>query len=352
MISGTSCDAIDAALVDFGSGIELLAYRQQPLPATLRESLLSGPKLNAGRIAELDRLLGMEFAMTARALLAQTVTRRVAAIGCHGQTIFHRPKPPIGSLQIGDPSTIAYLTGIRTVADFRAMDIAAGGQGAPLAPAFHAEIFKVAPAAIVNIGGIANVTLLAANGAVLGYDCGPGNTLLDAWTRRHLRRPFDRDGGWAASGCVIDSLLSALLADPYFALPAPKSTGPEYFNLEWLDRVMETTSGSARPEDVQSTLVELTVRTIAATITGGSDIKAMYICGGGVNNPVLMEALRRTMPVLPVSSTAKLGLPPDCVEAAMFAWLAKQRIEGKPANLPAVTGAERRVLLGAIYDPA
>lgn len=318
----------------------------------MRESLLSGPKLNAGRLAELDRLLGMQFASAALDLLATTDASRVTAIGCHGQTIFHRPHAPVSSLQIGDPNTIAYLTGIRTVADFRGMDIAAGGQGAPLAPAFHAQAFDVAPAAIVNIGGIANVTLLPNDGPVTGYDCGPGNTLMDAWIRRHLRRSFDRDGAWAAGGRIVDRLLSALLADPYFALPTPKSTGPEYFNLDWLDRVLQSIGGTPTAEDVQATLLQLTAQSIAAAIPQRIGVQAIYICGGGANNPTLMDSLRSALPGLAVSSTATLGLPPDCVEAAMFAWLAKQRIEGKPGNLPEVTGAERRVLLGAIYDPS
>uniref|UniRef100_UPI00262F5649 anhydro-N-acetylmuramic acid kinase n=1 Tax=Dokdonella sp. TaxID=2291710 RepID=UPI00262F5649 len=274
----------------------------------------------------------------------------VSAIGSHGQTVRHR----VGgahpfTLQIGDASVIAERTGIATVADFRRADVAAGGQGAPLLPALHAAVFSDAavPRAILNLGGIANLTLLQHGRDAIGFDSGPANCLLDAWAERHLGKPRDDDGVWARSGQVDAGLLAALLADPYFAAPPPKSTGREDFNLAWLDARLP--AGLA-PADVQATLLALSAHTIADAVrTHAPAMREIYACGGGVHNGALMNALRAQLPGLKVDSTAALGLHPDYVEAAGFAWLARARLIGEPGNLPSVTGARGPRLLGAIY---
>lgn len=362
LMSGTSLDGIDAVLIDLSATPAILAAETFPLPSDLRADLQALCTPGADEIERLgraDRRLGTASAQAVDALLKQAgiEAHRIRAIGSHGQTIRHRPivagTPMHGetatafTLQIGDPATIVELTDITTVADFRRRDIAAGGQGAPLVPTFHRAVFGSGCArAIVNIGGIANVTGLMAGSATLGFDTGPGNTLLDAWIHRHKQQAFDRDGAWAGSGSVLPALLDSLLRDPYFALPAPKSTGREYFHLEWLERQLP----SAAPADVQATLLELTARTIAdgvATLPFAVD--EIFVCGGGAYNGRLMARLEALLHPRALGSTAQLGIAPEWVEAAAFAWLAQQTLRGLPGNDPAATGARGPRILGAIH---
>ena len=356
LISGTSADGIDAALVRFEPRFELAATRTFPYPTALRERVLALATSNASIALDdcghLDVQLGEQFASAALSLLrdADIDADAVAAIGSHGQTVCHRPGGAYPfTLQIGDPSVIAERTGITTIADFRRADVAAGGQGAPLLPALHAAVFtdpKI-PRAILNLGGIANITVLGGDRDVLGFDTGPANCLLDAWAARHLGTSRDEGGAWARSGRVDDELLACWLTDPYFAAAPPKSTGREVFNLDWLDgRVPAHTS----PADVQATLLALSVRSIATAIRAhGHGTREVYACGGGVHNAALMQALRVELPDLRIDTTAALGLDPDYVEAVGFAWLAQARLAGQPGNLPSVTGARGPRVLGAIY---
>ncbi len=366
LISGTSADGIDAALVEFAAShdadaasttrtpLRVVAAKTFAYPPALRDRVLALARANAAvaldDFGHLDVEIGTCFADAALALLreADIAPEAVTAIGSHGQTVCHRPggAHPF-TLQIGDPSVIAERTGILTIADFRRADVAAGGQGAPLLPALHAAVFADAaiPRAILNLGGIANATLLVPGADVIGFDTGPANCLLDAWAARHLGAAHDDGGAWAASGTVQPDLLDACLADPYFAAPAPKSTGREYFNLDWLDARLPTGVETA---DVQATLLALSARTIADALRT-SGVREAYACGGGVHNAALMAALRRELPGMHVDTTAALGLDPDYVEAAGFAWLARARLRGEPGNLPSVTGARGPRLLGAIY---
>ena len=286
-----------------------------------------------------------------------TDVQQVRAIGSHGQTILHLPwATPSRTLQIGDPNLVAALTGVTTIADFRRADVAAGGQGAPLAPAFHAWKFRAGRVnrVVLNIGGIANITILPAAPAeqVRGFDTGPGNTLMDAWIQQRRGCDYDEQGHWAATGNVRQDLLKQALSDPYFTAPPPKSTGKDDFNLAWLATHTDKTGSACRDEDLQATLLELTAVSIAEAISAkapGAD--ELLVCGGGVHNPVLMRRLQSLLPGLAVKSTGACGIDPDAVEAVTFAWLARQRLENTPANLPSVTGAERAVVLGAIYEP-
>lgn len=359
-MSGTSMDAIDVALVRFEeNSLSLIAYRQLPYADEIRKTvrILSGDS-TMEVVSRLDAVLGGLFADAILSVLEQTGVRAadVAAIGSHGQTILHLPddQPP-RTLQIGDPNIIARRTGIVTVADFRRMDMAVGGQGAPLAPAFHARYLRTRESdrVILNIGGIANVTLLPRDPAVevTGFDTGPGNGLLDDWNQLHNGTPMDRDGEWAESGTAREDLLRELLADPYFELPPPKSSGRDYFNLEWLGRHLEAYP-DAEPEDVQATLLLLSAHSIADAIAReASSTTELYVCGGGVHNPRLLKELRHELPAVKIASTLELELDPDAVEAVTFAWLAKQRLDGAPGNLPAVTGAIQPVVLGGVYTP-
>lgn len=359
LMSGTSTDAIDAALVDIaGAELVILDYRQFPIARKVRQALAG---LNAAsslsEATELDALAGKLFADAARALLAANDLKpeQVKAIGSHGQTVLHLPTAtPPRTLQIGDPNLIANLTGIDTVADFRRADMAAGGQGAPLAPAFHAWKFRCAQVnrVVLNLGGMANVTLLPADSAadVQGFDTGPGNTLMDAWIQHCLNKDFDENGEWAASGESHDELLTRLLSDPYFSAPPPKSTGKDDFNLGWLTEMMGTTGDERRPQDVQASLLELTAVSVTEAIAARAPkTEEVLVCGGGARNPVLMRRLRQRLPGLSLKSTAEFGINPDAVEAVAFAWLAKQRLDKIPANLPAVTGARRPAILGGLY---
>jgi anhydro-N-acetylmuramic acid kinase len=360
LISGTSADGIDVALASFDPSPRLHASLTAAYPPPLRQRILDLAQ-GDGRIAlddlgTLDVEIGRAFAAAAQRLLAQAgvSARDVHALGSHGQTVRHRPA--LGTpytLQLGDPNAIAESTGILTVADFRRRDLAAGGQGAPFAPAFHAAILSRgdAPRIVLNLGGIANITLLPADpGApIVGFDTGPANCLLDAWAERHLGRSFDSGGAFAASGRVDPDLLARLLDDPYFLLPPPKSTGREVFNATWLEQRLD--GANVAPADVQATLLELTARTVADAIgkhaAGSDDVIA---CGGGVHNPALMVALAAALAPARVESSSTHGVDPDFVEAMLFAWLARERLLERPVtDVARVTGARGARVLGALY---
>lgn len=359
LISGTSADSIDAALVSFVGGTpQVKATYAHPWSASLRERMLAlmqeEATLDLDAFGRLDVEIAHCFAEAALQLLQQSGTpaRSVRAIGSHGQTVRHRPSGDYPfTLQLGDASVIAERCGIDVVADFRRADIAAGGQGAPLLPALHAMLLarEGRSRVVLNLGGIANITVLDAHGGVLGFDTGPANGLLDAWCLRHRGEAFDRDGAFAASGTVDTPLLEALMADPYFALAPPKSTGREHFHLSWL--ATHPHLANLSPADVQATLLELTARSVSEAITQQTPPSAdVLVCGGGTHNHRLMQRLAELLAPRMVSSTAAYGIDPDFLEATAFAWLARQRLLGLPGNLPAVTGARGSRVLGAIYS--
>jgi anhydro-N-acetylmuramic acid kinase len=353
LMSGTSLDGVDAALVDFTRApCRLVAGHFVPYPEPVRAEALA---LNApgadelARAALLANALGEEYAAAVRALLAAAgVDRaRVAAIGCHGQTVRHRPD--LGyTVQLVNGALLAELAGLAVVCDFRSRDVAAGGQGAPLVPAFHAACFA-APArrrVIANVGGIANITCLHPGEPVRGFDTGPGNVLLDLWTARHRGEAFDRDGVWAASGRVVEELLRPMLAEPFFGLPPPKSTGRDLFGAAWLERFAP---GRHAPADVQATLAALTATSIADAVEASGGAEELFVCGGGASNAHLMRKLAAALPGVRVASTAAVGIDPDWVEAMAFAWLARETLAGRPGNVPEVTGATGPRVLGAVY---
>ncbi|AOY67322.1 anhydro-N-acetylmuramic acid kinase [Xanthomonas perforans] len=361
LMSGTSADGIDAALVRFADAThrrcELVAGTTVAWEPQLRETLVAlgqgAETVAIDALGQVDAQVGLAFAAAANRLIGDSGVerRQIRAIGSHGQTIRHRPNAnPAFTWQIGDASRIAEHTGITTVADFRRRDVAAGGQGAPLMPAFHLAMLGAGDEdrAVLNLGGIGNLTLIPRDGAVLGFDTGPANALLDSWCQRHHGTPFDAEGAFAASGRVDAVLLQALLADPWFALPPPKSTGREQFHLDWAVQAM----GSARLDaaDVQATLLELTAASVAdALLRLQPTTRRVLVCGGGVRNPVLLARLAARLPGMVVESSARYGLDPDYLEAMGFAWLAAELLAGRAANLPAVTGAAGPRLLGAIY---
>ena len=363
LISGTSVDAIDAALVRFEPRLELVARLSHPYPPGLREQILA---LTQGvapvtliEVGRLDALIGAEFAAAAEALLAAHPGSRDAlvAIGSHGQTVMHRPlDDPAFTMQLGDPNVIAERTGSTTVADFRRRDVAAGGHGAPLAPAFHDACLRSAgeTRVVLNLGGIANVTVLPADPAepISGFDTGPANCLLDAWAKRCRGGMQDDGGAWARSGTVLPALLARLLDDPYFQLPAPKSTGRDYFHLAWFD-ALAAAPDAARTGDVQATLAELTARTVAEAVRSAApSARRVIACGGGVHNGFLMERLAATLAPVRLESSLAHGIDPDQVEAMAFAWLARETLAGRAGNRTAVTGARGPRVLGAIYQGA
>ena len=311
---------------------------------------------NLGILGNLHHSLGRLFANAALGLLgaAGLPPQAVTAIGSHGQTVLHAPDDHAPySMQLGDPGTIAIETGIPVVADFRNADMALGGQGAPLTPAFHRWAFgrEDEDRAVINIGGIANVTILHADGRTTGFDTGPGNTLLNHWMSAHRNQPFDNAGTWAAGGRVHGELLGALAGDDYFARPPPKSTGLEYFNLPWLQRSLDTLSEPPAPQDVQSTLSELTALQIANALCALPALRQITVCGGGAANSDLMSRLHLMLPNSNIQTTTSWGIDPQWVEATAFAWLARQRMHGIASNLPSVTGAAANVSLGGLYLP-
>lgn len=366
LMSGTSLDAIDAVLVRFAESsannpqnrAELIATLEHPFPAELRrelQSLLSEQQpIDLDILGMLDRNLGLVYADAVNHLLQASGQSRngINAIGNHGQTIRHSPSSdPAFTIQIGDAATIAVETGITTVADFRSADIALGGQGAPLVPAFHCWAFgdDQQDCAIVNIGGIANITLLQDNDVVLGFDTGPGNTLMDLWYNRHQGGDYDVDGAWAAAGTVQEDLLQSMLADPYFGAAPPKSTGREYFNLHWLEQHASRLGGTVDAPDAQATLLELTARTIAGAVQDHSPASAVWLCGGGALNHLLTDRLGQLLSDKQVAPTDALGIPASWVEAVAFAWLARARMSGQTVKLSAATGASRDAVPGAVH---
>ncbi|HEY7873135.1 MAG TPA: anhydro-N-acetylmuramic acid kinase [Rudaea sp.] len=357
LISGTSADGIDVALASFDPVPRLHAALTHPYPETLRRRILDLAQ-GDGRIAldelgALDVEIAQSFAAATNALLKREkiVAGSIAALGSHGQTVRHRPQqtPPY-TMQLGDPNDIAEITGITTVADFRRRDIAAGGQGAPLAPAFHTAMLPRdgVDRVVLNLGGIANISIFD-GGPLRGFDTGPASCLLDAWTQEHLGQPFDRDGAFAARGSVDAGLLARLLDEAYFAAPPPKSTGREVFHLDWLRPRLR--DSRATPQDVQATLVALTARSVADAIrVHAPAAREVLVCGGGVHNPVLMRAIADAVAPIAVVSTATRGIAPDYVEAMTFAWLARERLADHAAeNVFTVTGARGPRVLGAIY---
>lgn len=352
-------DAIDTALVQFEPGHpRLSAYHQFPIDDAVRMAVRNlSTRSTIAEIGKYDIILGNLFANAVTDFLARLDIEytEVSAIGSHGQTILHLPDADTRcSLQIGDANIIAYRTGITTVADFRRMDIAAGGQGAPLAPAFHEFLFHSTDTdrVILNIGGIANITVLAADKKreTIGFDSGPGNGLLDDWNRLHKGTAMDENSNWANSGKVDMELLGRCLDDPYFYRPPPKSTGRDYFNLDWLESFISRLGKKLPPQDIQATLLQLSLQNIVSAIDRyAASAAEIYVCGGGGRNASMMHGLQKLLPAVAVSTTDALGYNPDAIEAMTFAWLAKQRLEHRPGNLPAVTGAEQPVQLGAIY---
>ena len=369
LMSGTSLDGADGVLADFsGSKLRIVASASEPFSEVFRAELLA---LNSPTHNELHRgaMGGSQIAAVYAKVVAKLLqaastqgveARQITAIGAHGQTVRHHPQRtsagPEGAgytLQLNNPALLAELTGIDVVADFRSRDVAAGGQGAPLVPAFHQSIFgeRDRLMAVLNIGGISNMSVLPAAGAgvVTGFDCGPGNALIDAWCQQHKGKPFDEGGAWAASGKLIPALLVSLLDEPYFSKSPPKSTGRDLFSLEWLAMKLVPFS-SERPEDVQNTLTELTASACVAAMTGhAKNCGELIVCGGGAFNTFMLSRLQARLPDTKVSISDAHGLPALEVEAAAFAWLARRTVRREPGNLPGVTGARGSRILGAVY---
>lgn len=364
LMSGTSLDGVDGVLVDFAEGTQVLWHASRGFDAALRAELLA---LNTPegrdelhRAALAANALARSYAEVVRELLQATglAPAQIAAIGAHGQTVRHRPQMFDGTgytLQLNSPALLAELSGVAVVADLRSRDVAAGGQGAPLVPAFHQGVFgrPGETVLVLNIGGIANLSVLAGDGTVLGFDCGPGNALMDGWCQTHTGQPYDDGGQWAATGQVLPALLDRLLAEPFLQQPPPKSTGRDLFHADWLAGHLSasaTSAADARPADVQATLTEFTARACTSAVQrfgrGGGEL---LVCGGGAFNTQLMQRIAALLPGVAVDTTAARGLPPQQVEAAAFAWLARQALLGLPGNLPAVTGARGPRILGAIY---
>lgn len=354
LMSGTSLDGVDAVLAAARGGrLRLVEHVRLPFSAGVKKRLLAlhqSGRDELHRAALLANELSDLYAVAVRRVLARGAMRAgaIAAIGCHGQTVRHRPRAGY-TLQLVNGARLAERTGVTVACDFRSRDIAAGGEGAPLAPAFHRAMFASPRRgrAIVNIGGIANVTWLPARGTITGFDCGPGNCLLDAWIQHTRRKPFDAHGAWAARGRVIPRLLMDLLAHPFIRRRPPKSTGRDEFDLRWVRRFL---SGREQAADVQATLLEFTARTIALAVRSRCAAAAeVFVCGGGARNRALLARLAALLPGKRIATTAALGIEPGHVEALAFAWLARQLLRRRPGNLPAVTGAKGPRVLGAIY---
>lgn len=367
LMSGTSLDGIDAVVADFdGAGgaarPRVLAHAKRDFPTSLSAELLAlnwsgADEIHRGALAA--NALAREYAALIDTMLRETSTTRdrVRAIGCHGQTVRHRPREFDGTgytVQLNAPALLAELTGIDVVSDFRSRDVAAGGQGAPLVPAFHRAMFArpATAIAVLNLGGIANLTVLDAHGGTTGFDCGPANALLDLWCSAAKGRRFDAEGAWAASGIVDPRLLDALFDEPYFSRTPPKSTGRDLFHREWLDaRLLASEArGRLRDEDIQTTLAELTAQSCARALRDhGAGAAEVIVCGGGAFNDDLMKRLRRAMAPTPVVASDARGLPPDQVEATAFAWLARAFVHREPGNIATVTGAAGARILGALH---
>jgi anhydro-N-acetylmuramic acid kinase len=355
LMSGTSLDGVDAVLACFNTdgSCQLQGHAHLPFPTVLRDELMA---LNSAGNNEIERsqIVANQLAVIYAACIARLLRETgnspssIVAVGCHGQTIRHRPDLGF-TVQIGNAALLAELSGICVVSDFRSRDIAAGGQGAPLVPAFHQSAFGDAAVhrVIVNIGGISNLSDLPLSGRIRGFDCGPGNLLMDGWTQRHLGTAYDQDGAWAASGKPIPELLQVLLNHPFFSLPPPKSTGRDTFSMAWLDQHPIPNVDAA---DVQATLLELATRAISdAIIRHCPAASEVYLCGGGALNSTLRNRLQQQLGEIRIGLTDSLGIPAQSVEAAAFAWLARQTLGQKPGNIPAVTGASGPRILGAVY---
>lgn len=357
VMSGTSLDGVDVVLAAIDERmVAQQASLTYPIPVPLKEAILAicqGQQLTLSQLGQLDTQLGKLFAEAVQALMTQQLLRAedIVAIGCHGQTVWHEPTGDAPhTMQIGDNNQIVARTGVTVVGDFRRRDMALGGQGAPLVPAFHHALLAhpTERRMVLNIGGIANLSLLIPGKPIRGYDTGPGNMLMDAWIWRQKGKPYDADAQWASSGQVIVPLLQAMRSDPYFSLPAPKSTGREYFNYGWLTRHLAHFPGVSGA-DVQATLAELTAATIAEQVLLSGGCERLLVCGGGCRNPLLMARLGALLPGIEVSTTDEAGISGDDMEALAFAWLAWRTIAGLPGNLPSVTGASSASVLGAIF---
>jgi len=357
VMSGTSLDGVDVVLaaIDERMVAQQASY-SHPIPLELKNAILGmcqGQQVTLAQVGDLDTRLGILFGEAVLGLLkkAGITADEVTAVGCHGQTVWHQPKGDATfSMQLGDNNRIAALTGITTVGDFRRRDMAYGGQGAPLVPAFHQALLAdpTERRMILNIGGIANLSLLLPGQPIRGYDTGPGNMLMDAWIWRHRAKPYDKNAEWAHTGRVNLTLLQQMLSDPYFAEPAPKSTGREHFNIAWLEKQL-TRMHELAPEDVQATLAELTTVSIAEQVQLAGGCDRLMVCGGGARNPLVMARLSAMLPGTEVSTTDSFGVSGDDMEALAFAWLAFRTLSGKSGNLPSVTGASQETVLGAIY---
>ncbi|GFO74763.1 anhydro-N-acetylmuramic acid kinase [Bathymodiolus platifrons methanotrophic gill symbiont] len=361
LMSGTSIDGIDAGLYDFANNsTQVIDFYYQPYTNEIKQKIHSLCKnyqsISLCDYGALDTQLGLLYAEACLNLMrqAQVNAKDIKAIGSHGQTLYHSPNSALPfTIQIGDANIISQKTGITTIADFRRRDIAAGGQGAPLVPAFHQAQFQTEKEnrVIVNIGGIANLSILAKNKAskTIGFDTGPGNTLMDYWVSTHKSNSYDNNGDWAATGQVQTELLKHLKDDPYFSTLPPKSTGTEYFSTDWLTKKLASLPNFS-PEDVQRTLCQLTAETIAEAIQKSApETEQVFLCGGGTHNQTLFKSLKQLLD-LPIASTNTQGVHPDQVEAMAFAWLAKQTLQGLTGNLPETTGAKEAVILGGIYQ--
>lgn len=352
LMSGTSLDGVDAVLAHIDhKGTKVLAHQHQPFPSSLRHSLASlcTPSDNEiHRLGMAERELTQQYTSIVKTLLAQAQlsAKDIAAIGCHGQTLRHHPELGF-SLQANNPGALAAHTRIAVVSDFRRADIALGGQGAPLVPKFHLYQFASSHSrkAILNLGGIANITLITDKELLLGFDTGPANTLLDAWCLKHTGHYYDKAGKWAQEGQLLTTLLENMLADSYFTLPPPKSTGREHFNMQWLAQFLK---GDEAPEDVQHTLTHLTARTIALALEQNT-VDELVVCGGGAYNTFLLARLEKELANTKVVTSEEYGLPPEQVEATAFAWLAWANQKGIPGNAPQTTGAARELVLGGFY---
>ncbi|NPD99349.1 anhydro-N-acetylmuramic acid kinase [Klebsiella aerogenes] len=357
VMSGTSLDGVDVVLAAINENIVAQqASLSYPIPVNLKEDILAicqGQQLTLSQLGRLDTRLGRLFSDAVLALMCQQNLQPedIVAIGCHGQTVWHEPTGDAPhTMQIGDNNQIAAHTGVTVVGDFRRRDMALGGQGAPLVPAFHQALLAhpVERRMVLNIGGIANLSLLVPGQPVRGYDTGPGNMLMDAWIWRQCGKPYDKDAQWASEGKVLLPLLQDMLSDPWFALPAPKSTGREYFNYGWLEKHLARYA-NLRGQDVQATLTELTAVTISEQVLLSGGCERLLVCGGGARNPLLMARLAALLPGTEVTTTDDAGISGDDMEALAFAWLAWRTLAGLPGNLPSVTGASEATILGAIY---
>jgi anhydro-N-acetylmuramic acid kinase len=360
-MSGTSIDSIDACLADFTKQPKLIAQHTSVFNTKIKQDILdlcNNYQTSLAALAHLDAQLGILFGNAALNLIKQCNIPydTIKAIGCHGQTIYHGPRDPLSvTMQLGDPNRIAAMTNITTISDFRRKDTALNGEGAPLVPAFHAAMFQSNEnnRVIVNIGGMSNITILpkAAHQPIIGFDTGPGNVLLDSWIKKNRQEEYDHQGEWGASGAVITDLLNEMLEHPFLYAPPPKSTGREMFNQLWLDQLLFK-HPSYLPQDIQCTLTHLTAKAIALGIQQSAALDGeIILCGGGAYNQFLVRLIAKALPQFSVHTSLDFHIAPTMIEPMAFAWLAKQTLEQKTGNLPCVTGASRKAILGGIYYP-